>query len=153
MLKLGSVFPAFELLNERGEQRTLKSFSGKWLVLYFYPKDNTPGCTIEARGFSKALTKFHDLGAEVVGVSKDSINSHLKFCDKQGLKITLLSDPERALYAAAEIGKKKMMGHEMYKRSTYILDPKGRVAKTYEDVMPLGHEKECLKAIKELQSL
>ena len=150
MISLGALFPEFSLLDQTGRARTRADFAGKWVVLYFYPKDNTPGCTIEGVGFSKKKAAFTKLGAEVVGVSKDTVKSHQGFCEKQELRITLLSDPERVLYKAAEVGTKSIMGHLMFKRSTVILNPKGIVAWTKEDVAPLAHPDECLEIIAKL---
>ena len=148
MIEAGKPFPEFTLPDQDGTTRTKKDFLGKWIIYYFYPKDNTPGCTIEAHGFKTALPEFHKLGADVVGISKDSPKSHKGFCDKQGLQFTLLSDTEKSLYGAAGINTKKFMGHTMFKRSTYIVDPKGNVATSLEDVMPLGHEKQCLEYVR-----
>lgn len=148
MIEAGKPFPEFSLEDQDGRVRTKNDFLGKWIVYYFYPKDDTPGCTIEANGFKQVLPEFHALGADVVGISKDTGKSHKKFCDKYGLSFTLLADPMKSLYASAQIGTKKFMGNTMFKRSTYIVDPKGNVATSFEDVTPLGHEKECLEYVR-----
>lgn len=130
----------------------LKSYLGKYVVLYFYPKDNTPGCTIEACSFRDAYRKIQKLDAAVLGVSKDSAASHEKFAQKFNLPFTLLSDPEHTLTEAfGAWGKKKMMGREYMGilRKTFILDPKGKIIKTWEKVVPEKHADEVYLFLKE----
>lgn len=152
MIPIGNAFPSFRLVDEKNTPRTLSDWKGKWLVLYFYPKDFTPGCSIEAHEFAKARKDFAKIGAEVIGISKDSPKSHARFCEEMKLGFTLLSDPTKELYAAAQIPQKKFMGHLMYGRATYILDPEGKVRHTFPAVTPLGHAKECLTIIHALQA-
>ena len=97
MLKEGDLAPDFCLTNQEGKDVSLKDFKGQWVVLYFYPKDNTPGCTLEAKGFTKNIETFIEKDAVVIGISKDSVNSHVKFISKHKLKISLLSDPEHKI--------------------------------------------------------
>jgi peroxiredoxin Q/BCP len=142
MLKEGDKAPAFELQSDAGKTVKLSDFAGKTLVLYFYPKDSTPGCTREAIGFSAAAEKIAALGASVVGVSKDSVKSHCSFRDKYDLTIPLLSDPDLSLHKAmGAFGEKLMYGKKVEGviRSTFIIDPKGHIAKVYPRVVVDTH--------------
>lgn len=143
--------PDFTLKNEDGKAVGLKDFAGKWLVLYFYPKDDTPGCTVEACGFRDARDELTDLGAEVVGISKDDAASHEKFKTKFNLHFMLLSDPEGAVMQAYGAWGKKMFGHEGILRKTFIINPKGQVVKVYGRVTPLGHGSKVVEDLKLLQ--
>lgn len=148
MVSEGSAAPGFSLGGSDGKTHTLQEFAGKYLVLYFYPKDNTPGCTIEANEFNKRLEEIRTLGAEVVGISKDDLNSHGKFRDKYGLKFLLLSDPESAVIKAyGAYGDRGIFGVGTL-RNTYIIDGKGRLAKIYEKVSPKGHAGEVIEFLK-----
>ncbi len=143
--------PDFTLLDKDNNKVSLSDFKGKWLVLYFYPKDNTSGCTREAIDFTEKKEEFEKLGAEIVGISKDSIKSHIKFSEKHNLKITLLSDPDHKvheLYGAW--GKKKLYGKEYFGtiRSTFLIDPEGNIRKEWKKVKVKGHVEEVLKALK-----
>ena len=125
----------------------------KYTVLYFYPKDNTPGCTIEAKQFSDALPQFQKAGAQVIGVSKDGPKSHCNFQKEQELTLGLISDKEKALHEHFEaLGPKKFMGKEYMGtlRNTYLLDNKGAVLYKWEEVTPLGHANEVLEYVKGL---
>lgn len=129
--------PEFNLLNENEERVSLSDFAGQWLVLYFYPKDDTPGCTKEACDFTDALDEFKGLNASVVGVSADSIQSHQKFIQKYRLGITLLSDPDKVTHKAyGAWGLKKNYGKEYEGtiRSTFIIDPNGLIAAKWSNV-------------------
>lgn len=122
-------------------------------MLYFYPRDNTPGCTVEAREFTELLPEFEKLGAAVIGVSKDSLESHRRFAEKHGLKVTLLSDPEhRVIEAYGAWAKKKMRGREYWGtvRTTYLIDPEGRVAKVWRRVRARGHAAKVLEELRRL---
>ena len=124
---------------------TLSDFRGKYVILYFYPKDNTPGCTTEAIGFTGILPEFQKLDAEILGVSPDSPESHAKFIDKKNLKVTLLSDPEKkVLKAYGAWGKKKFRGKEYVGviRSTFLIDPEGRIVHIWPKVSVKGHPEE-----------
>ncbi len=152
-LKLKQKAPAFSAQTTTEETLSLKDLKGLWVVLYFYPKDNTPGCTIEAQEFSKLLPKFEELGATVIGVSKDSCASHQKFVKGKKLKINLLSDPEAEVQKAyGAWGKKSFMGRSFMGtlRSTYLIDPKGKVAAMWPDVSAKGHAEEVLTKLSEL---
>ena len=137
MLERGEKAPDFVLKDSDGKEVRLSDFRGNWVVVYFYPKDNTSGCTKEACDFTELLPKFEDMGAVVIGISPDSTESHKRFAEKHGLKIILLSDPEKeVLKAFGAWGKKKNYGREYEGviRSTYILDPEGRVAWVWKNV-------------------
>jgi peroxiredoxin Q/BCP len=153
MLKEGAKAPAFSLESDAGEKVKLSDFSGRWLILYFYPKDSTPGCTREAQGFSAVAKKIEKMGAAVVGVSKDSVKSHCSFRDKYELTIPLLSDPElKAHEAYGAYGEKTMYGKKVMGtiRSTFVIDPKGKVAKVFPSVKVDGHVEKVIETLKEL---
>ncbi len=152
-LKVGDKAPDFCLPDKDGNEVCLKDFRGKWVVLYFYPKDNTSGCTKEAIGFTEQLDEFKKLNAEVVGISKDSIKSHQNFAQKHGLKIILLSDPEHRVieqYGAWKL--KKRYGREYYgtQRSTFLIDPDGIIRHIWPNVKVKGHVEDVLNRLKEL---
>ena len=145
MVNEGSAAPDFELDGSDGKKHSLKDFKGKYLVLYFYPKDNTPGCTIEANEFNKNLEKIRSLGADVVGVSKDDLKSHGKFRDKYDLKFLLLSDPEsKTIKAYDAYGDRGIFGMGTL-RNTYVIDKQGKLAKIFEKVSPKGHAGEVIE--------
>jgi peroxiredoxin Q/BCP len=153
MLAEGDKAPKFDLESDSGDRMSLGDFAGKHLVLYFYPKDNTPGCTREAQAFSEAAAKIRKMGAEVVGVSKDSIKSHCSFRDKYGLKFPLLSDPELKLHKAfGAWGEKTMYGKKIEGtlRSTFIIGPTGKVLKVFPSVKVDGHADAVIEALKQL---
>src|SRR5215468_913744 len=155
MIEEGKAAPAFSLLAADGEKLSLSGFKGKYLVIYFYPKDDTPGCTREAQGFSKALGQLDKLGAAVVGVSKDSIESHCKFIDKYGLKLPLLSDPDgKTLEKYGAWGEKNMYGKKSMGviRSTVIVGPDGKVKKHFRKVKVDGHVEAVIDTIKKLRA-
>ena len=142
----------FCLNDSHGEKHCLKDYAGKWIVLYFYPKDNTSGCTKEAVGFSEMKEKFKELGAEIIGISKDSEESHRKFIEKHGLKILLLSDPEHKILAKyGAWGLKKNYGREYYGviRTTVLIAPDSKVVKEWHKVRVKGHVENVLNTLKE----
>lgn len=149
MTAAGQKCPDFELANQDGVKRKLSDYAGKWLVLYVYPKDDTPGCTIEAKEFTEARARFESIGASVVGLSADDSASHRAFCDKQGLGIELLADPEHRLLAALGGGQNERGG---WKRTTFVIDPKGVVRNVYREVKPAGHPDAVLEDMRALQS-
>jgi peroxiredoxin Q/BCP len=135
-----------------GETAQLKDYEGSWLVLYFYPKDSTPGCTTEGIDFNAPLPKFKKAGAAVLGVSRDSIKSHQNFCAKQGFKFDLISDGDEALCNAFGVIKpKKLYGREYVgvERSTFLINPKGVIAQSWRPVKVPGHAQAVLDALKE----
>ena len=134
-----------------GETAKLSGFAGQWLVLYFYPKDSTPGCTTEGIDFNALLPSFKKLGATVLGVSRDSIRSHQNFCAKQGFKFDLVSDPDETLCNAfGVIREKNMYGRKVLGivRSTFLIDPKGVIAQSWSPVKVPGHAQAVLDALK-----
>ena len=154
MLQVGDNAPDICLPNQDGEEVCLRDLRGKWVVLYFYPKDNTPGCTTEAKDFTALLDKFEKLGAIVIGVSPDSIKRHQNFIQKQELKLTLLSDEEKIACQAFGCWQlKKNYGREYMGvvRSTFIIDPDGKIAAVWEKVKVKGHAEEVLQALRDLQ--
>ena len=144
MLETGTKAPDFELLDQNGKMHKLSDYAGKKVILYFYPKDNTPGCTKQACGFSERYPQFTQKGAVILGVSKDSVASHKKFEEKYGLAFTLLSDPERKVIEAYDVWKeKKNYGKEKKNygkvsmgivRTTYLIDEKGIIIKANDKV-------------------
>ncbi|MFL6514741.1 MAG: peroxiredoxin [Chthoniobacterales bacterium] len=140
----GTPAPEFSLTSNEGSAVSLKDFKGKWVVLYFYPKDFTSGCTLEAQNFQRDLAKYQNAGAVIVGVSVDSAQSHKDFCAKEGLNFKLLADPDAKV--STEYGS--VMEHEgakMAARNTFLINPKGEIAKVYTGVKPAGHSDEVLK--------
>jgi thioredoxin-dependent peroxiredoxin len=138
----GAQAPNFQALNTEGTVVTHANYRDKWLILYFYPKDNTPGCTTEAIDFTHLLPEFHKLGARVVGVSPDSVASHCKFITKQNLQIELLSDPNHEMAEVFGVWQlKKFMGKEYMGvvRSTFAIDPQGYLAQSWPSVKVKGH--------------
>lgn len=150
-LMVGDAAPDFELIDQYQKTHKLADYSGKWVVLYFYPKDDTPGCTTEACSFRDDIFKLHELGAEVLGVSLDSAESHAKFAEKHGLPFSLLSDAEAEV--AKSYGSLTSMGPLKFaKRYTFIIDPEGKLAKIYRDVKPKKHTGEVIADLQQLQS-
>lgn len=147
--------PDFQLNDQNGQIHTLSEYAGKWLVLYFYPKDETTGCTAEACAFRDARELIAELGnVEVVGISKDTPGSHKRFADKHELNFTLLSDPTHKTIEAYDSWKPaKFMGREYLgtKRNTFIVNPEGRIVKKYEGVDPNTHVAEILKDLAALK--
>jgi peroxiredoxin Q/BCP len=151
----GDPAPGFCLDDQDGGQVCLGDLLGRWIVLYFYPRDNTSGCTKEAGDFSSAIGEFRSLGAEVLGVSPDSTESHKRFRDKHGIAVLLLSDPDhRVLLAYGAWGAKKMYGkeHQGVIRSTVVIDPAGNIARIWRRVRVKGHVAEVLEALISLAS-
>lgn len=144
--------PNFSLKDEAGVARSLKAYAGKWLVLYFYPQDDTPGCTVEACSFRDARDAIAALGAEIVGISQDDASSHEQFKAKHTLNFTLLTDPDRSAMNAYGAWGKKMFGREGVLRKTFIINPKGVVVKVYGRVTPLGHGEQIVVELKRLQA-
>lgn len=153
MIEEGKRAPAFTLASSDGDKVSLSKLKGQNVVLYFYPRDNTPGCTTEANDFNKALKKLAKLDAVVLGVSKDSIESHCKFRDKYKLKFPLLSDPDRkVLEKYGAWGEKNMYGKKMMGiiRTTIIIGADGKVKKIFPKVRVKGHVDKVIEALKEL---
>ena len=154
MLEVGTKAPEFCLPNQDETEICLRDLSGKWIVLYFYPKDNTPGCTTEACDFTTNLPDFEGLDAVVLGVSPDSPKKHRNFIEKKELGITLLSDEEKQVCELYDVWKlKKMYGREYMGvvRTTYIIDPDGNIAEAWTNVKVKGHVEKVKDRLKELQ--
>lgn len=150
MLETGSKAPDFKLKDSKGNNVSLSDFKGKQVAVYFYPKHDTPGCTIEAKEFTELLPKFKKKNAVVIGISKDSIESHDKFICKYDLKLTLLSDPEHKVIEAYGAWQQKKNYGKTYMgivRTTYLIDANGKVKKVWEKVKSLGHAKEVLESL------
>jgi peroxiredoxin Q/BCP len=142
---MGKKATSFCLPDSTGNSICLDGFRGTWVVLYFYPRDNTPGCTIEAMQFNAALEKFGDLGAQVIGVSADPPESHQKFAEKHNLSILLLSDTEHTVLKAYDVWKPKtIFGKEFLgtQRDTFLIDPQGTIVAVWRKVNPKGHAEE-----------
>ena len=151
MLKINTKAPNFTLPSTSNNKYSLKDSIGKYVVIYFYPKDDTPGCTIETNDFNKLLTKFKKLNCEIYGISKDSLKSHDKFRDKYKIKLDLLADEEIKVLKKYKIwGKKKFMGREFMgiNRTTFLIDKKGKITKIWENVKVKDHAKEVLEVLK-----
>jgi len=149
-LKINSKAPSFVLPATSIGKYSLKDSIGKFLVLYFYPKDDTPGCTIETIDFNKLLSKFNKLDCEVYGVSKDNLKSHDKFRDKYKIKFNLLADDEIKVLKKYKVwGKKKFMGREFMGtiRTTYLIDKKGKIIKVWDNVKVKDHAKDVLETL------
>ena len=146
----GTAAPDFSLTTGDGSQVSLKEYRGKWVVLYFYPKDFTSGCTLEAKNFQRDLAKYEQAGAIVLGVSVDSAQSHKDFCAKEGLNFKLLADPDATV--SAQYGSTmEYQGAKMAARNTFIINPKGEIAKIYTGVKPLDHSEQVLKDLAQMQ--
>ena len=150
-LQEGSRFVDFSLKNQDGELVKLSDFAGNWLVVYIYPKDDTPGCTIQGKSFTASKKEFDDANIAVVGVSADDVTSHKSFCNKFGFTIDLLADPNHELLQAAGVGQSEYKGTMYWDRTTFVIDPSGNLRRTYLKVNPEGHEQVLLRDIKSLQ--
>lgn len=154
-MKIGQAAPNFTAPDREGKLSTLQDFNGRWLVLYFYPKDNTPGCTTEAIEFTSQLAQFQQLDTQVVGISPDSIASHGKFIDKHNLEIVLLSDPDHQIaedYGVWQL--KKFMGKEYMGiiRSTFLIAPSGNIGEIWSPVKVKNHVNTVLERVQSLAS-
>jgi peroxiredoxin Q/BCP len=145
MLEAGQKLPSFSLPNQDGAVRTNDSYAGKWLVLYVYPKDDTPGCTVQGKSFTASKAAFDRRGAVVVGLSADDAESHKLFCNKFGFTIELLADPATTLLKALGTGQSEWKGTLYWDRTTWLVDPHGVVRKVYTKVDPNGHEQVLLQ--------
>jgi peroxiredoxin Q/BCP len=142
----GTEAPVFTLPSQDGTPVNLKDLRGKWVVLYFYPKDGTSGCTLEAHNFQRDLPKYEAHNAMVVGVSVDTTGSHKEFCAKQGLTFKLLADDQKQV--SAEYGSlRSILGYKIAARNTFLIDPRGKIAKVWTSVGPAAHSSEVLAAL------
>jgi peroxiredoxin Q/BCP len=151
MLEAGQRFPEFSLPDQNGQTRALRDYQGKWLVVYVYPKDDTPGCTIQGKSFTATRPDFEASGIEVVGVSQDDVDSHKSFCDKFGFTIDLLADTKAELLGSAGVGQSEYKGTMYWNRTSFVVDPQGMLRKVYANVNPEGHEKVLLEDIRKMQ--
>jgi peroxiredoxin Q/BCP len=150
MPSVGQMAPSFTLPSQDGNQVSLDSFRGKWVVLYFYPKDMTQGCTIEAHNFQRDQAKYDAVNAAIVGVSVDTPDSHKQFCTKEGLTFKLLADPaHKVVDEYGSLGNYN--GNTIALRNTFLIDPKGKIVKVWTKVNPQVHSEEVLAAIAEAQ--
>jgi len=153
MLKTNTKAPDFKLPSTSKDKYSLKDSIGKYVVIYFYPKDDTPGCTIETNDFNKLLSKFKKLECEVYGISKDNLKSHDKFRDKYKIKFDLLADEELTVLKKYKVwGKKKFMGREFMGilRTTFLIDKKGKIIKIWDNVKVKDHAKDVLDTLKNI---
>jgi len=151
IVELGAKAPDFTLPSQDGSKISLSQFKGKWVVLYFYPKDMTSGCTIEAHNFQRDQQQYQDKNAVALGVSVDSVDSHKQFCTKEGLNFKLLSDSDHRV--TEEYGSLTNLGVVKFAaRHTFIIDPQGKIVKVYTDVSPNQHSQEVLAELTELQA-
>jgi peroxiredoxin Q/BCP len=146
----GAAAPDFRLQDQNGKWQQLKDYRGKWVALYFYPKDQTPGCTTQACEFRDNVFAFREANAQILGISVDDVESHKKFSEKHGLPFPILADPTKE--TAKKYGAlKSYFGMELARRDTFLIDPEGRVVKRYVEVEPKGHSQIVLKDIQALQ--
>jgi peroxiredoxin Q/BCP len=150
MPEVGSAAPEFTLKSNEGKSVSLKDYRGKWVVLYFYPKDFTSGCTIQAKNFQRDIALYEKAGAVILGVSVDTAESHESFCAKEGLTFKLLSDTE-AKTSNAYGSVMEYNGNKLSARNTFLIDPQGKVARVYPKVNVQKHSEEVLAALAELQ--
>lgn len=151
MIDNGQKLPEFTLENQDGQSRTNASYAGKWLVLYIYPKDDTPGCTVQGKSFTATKADFDTANAVVVGLSADDVKSHKDFCNKFSFTIELLADPATKLLGALGVAQSEYKGTMYWERTTFLVDPTGVVRKVYTKVDPNGHELAVLKDIASLK--
>ena len=147
MLEVGTKAPDFTLPDQNGDLHSLSVYRGKKVILYFYPKDNTPGCTKQACGFAERYPKFTEKGAVVLGISKDSVASHKKFEEKYGLPFTLLADPELVAIQAYDVWQEKKNYGKTYMgvvRTTYLIDEEGKIAKAFDKVKAADNPEQML---------
>lgn len=152
MVEINDKAPDFCLKNQNDEKVCLDDYKGKWTIVYFYPKDNSPGCSLEARNFTSSVEEFKKLNTTVIGISPDSVKSHKNFYNKQNLNITLLSDPDYITLKDYGVWKpKKMYGREFLGvvRSTFLIDPEGKIAHIWPKVKVAGHIDDVIRKIKE----
>lgn len=149
--KTGEAAPGFELVDQEGQLHSLEDYRDKWVALYFYPKDDTPGCTTEACEFRDDIFKYRELDCQILGVSLDDAMSHKEFAEKYSLPFPLLADTEGTASVAYGV-KAKMFGMTVARRQTFLIDPEGNIAVHYEDVNPDSHSDEVLADLQRLQA-
>lgn len=147
-LQVGQMAPGFELPDQDNNMHSLEGSLGEWVLVYFYPEDDTPGCTTEACEIRDNLPKFQNIGAEVFGISTDSTESHKKFAQKYGLPFTLLSDEDGSVSKNYGVSGEGFLGRNS--RTSFLIDQEGRIAKIYEKVVPKGHAEQVIADIKRM---
>jgi len=152
MLSAGNPFPNFALPNQDGKVTKLGDFAGQWLVVYFYPKDDTPGCTLQGKSFTTSKADSDVAGINVVGVSADDVASHKNFCNKFAFNIDLLADTDSQLMKTLGLGQSEWKGMKFWERTSFVIDPNGIIRKVYEKVNADGHEKVLLDDIKSMKA-
>jgi peroxiredoxin Q/BCP len=151
MIQTGERFPDFALPDQDGKTVQLGDFAGQWLVVYFYPEDDTPGCTIQGKSFTASKADFDRANIAIVGVSQDDVASHKNFCNKFSFTIDLLADTDASLMKSLGIGQSEWGGKMFWDRTTVVVGPDGTVRKTYLKVRPQGHEQTLLEDIRQMQ--
>jgi thioredoxin-dependent peroxiredoxin len=151
MLPAGNPFPSFSLPNQDNKTVSLSDFAGHWTVVYFYPADDTPGCTVQGKAFTASKADFDAVGVKIVGVSADDAVSHKNFCNKFAFTIDLLADTDANLMKTLGIGQSEWKGMKFWDRTTFVVDPNGVIRKVYEKVNPEGHAQVLLQEIRTLQ--
>jgi peroxiredoxin Q/BCP len=149
---VGQPAPGFKLQDQDGKWHSLSDYKGKWVAIYFYPKDDTPGCTTQACSFRDNIFAYNKEGAVILGVSVDDVASHKKFAEKHGLPFALLADADKSVAKSYGVLKTYMGVMEMARRDTFLVDPQGRIARHYESVDPEGHSAVVLEDIKALKA-
>jgi peroxiredoxin Q/BCP len=152
MLAAGNPFPNFVLPDQDGKITKLSDYAGHWLVVYFYPKDDTPGCTIQGKAFTATKADFDAAGVKVVGVSADDSASHKNFCTKFAFTVDLLADTDSGLMKTLGLGQSEWKGMKFWERTTFVVDPSAIVRKVYEKVNPDGHENVLLDDIRNMKA-
>lgn len=152
MMQAGSPFPNFSLPNQDGKITKLSDYAGQWLVVYFYPKDDTPGCTVQGKGFTAGKSDFDKAGIKIVGISADGVDSHKNFCTKFAFTIDLLADTNSELMKTLGLGQSEWKGMKFWERTTFVVDPRGIIRRVYEKVNPDGHERVLLNDITALKA-
>ena len=147
---VGPPAPGFKLQDQAGKWHSLSDYRGKWVVLYFYPKDNTPGCTTQACEFRDNIFAYRDIGAVILGISVDDVASHKAFAEQHSLPFTILADSDKSVTTAYGTLKEYIGIAKLARRDTFIIDPQGKIAKHYQDVNPAGHSQMVLADLKQL---
>ncbi|HVO71579.1 MAG TPA: peroxiredoxin [Aggregatilineaceae bacterium] len=151
MVQAGTPFPDFSLPNQDGKTVTKHDLAGHWTVIYFYPKDDTPGCTIQGKSFTATKADYERAGVRVLGVSADDVSSHKNFCNKFDFNVELLADTDSRLMKQLGLGESEWKGMKFWERTSFVVDPKGIIRKVYERVQPEGHEQVLLADIDQLK--
>ena len=147
---VGAPAPGFKLQDQAGKWHSLSDYRGKWVVLYFYPKDNTPGCTTQACEFRDNIFAYRDIGAVILGISVDDVASHKAFAEQHSLPFTILADSDKSVTTAYGTLKEYIGIAKLARRDTFIIDPQGKIAKHYQDVNPAGHSRMVLADLRQL---